>query len=356
MPCSSFWPGPDCGFHGLCVANTVNGSNSFCQCEDGWGQSLEWNFEADEESLSSSVCAYNETLIITLYSLSLIFVILHSFGVLRNVRTLRQLRRRKTWILLNSIVLSLVIYRLSDPTALIMVDITVTVLMTSTGSLIFASSYLFLTKYLDYISSKVYDVQKGTRAIRARTVFYYMVILGVVLLMSLSILAFLLPRHPSSVLVRCVLGYFSFFYLYQTIFLYRSLSELISDMEIIVTTSARLSSPDTESTSVTVYFEEQIPKQKSMRRRLLTFGIILMMFFLLPAINPKWLLYMTYVLPSVLLIHYIYGFIYFLSKPKPSNNSKTTTKKVALDQGMSSSKLVPSTTALTNTQSPEMLL
>uniref|UniRef100_A0A7S3LS61 Uncharacterized protein n=1 Tax=Aplanochytrium stocchinoi TaxID=215587 RepID=A0A7S3LS61_9STRA len=65
--CLKLWPGTACGPWGTCVPRT-NSSGFMCLCDAGISQSKELSsFIVDENLLDTSLCTYNNTVVLTLY-------------------------------------------------------------------------------------------------------------------------------------------------------------------------------------------------------------------------------------------------------------------------------------------------
>mmetsp|Transcript_7532 Transcript_7532/g.9064 ORF Transcript_7532/g.9064 Transcript_7532/m.9064 type:complete len:175 (+) Transcript_7532:3054-3578(+) len=164
---------------------------------------------------------------------------------------------------------------------------------------------------------------RGFQSPVARSIFSLLLGGGVLITVCVFFgLAFLdISRSVGIKMIRSVTGYFFMYYLYQTVFLYMSLSELLSDMRQVI---------DSESGDGEFFksVKTQLPQIRSRRNRLITLGVVLCTLFALPTLNGEWLYHWTYFMPVAFLLQYGYSFVHFVSRRK--TNSQLT---VAADDG-----------------------
>mmetsp|Transcript_32383 Transcript_32383/g.39858 ORF Transcript_32383/g.39858 Transcript_32383/m.39858 type:complete len:335 (-) Transcript_32383:963-1967(-) len=275
MPCSTVRPLPECGLHGTCavVVDPSNETSTYCSCDDGWGQSLEWNyFTNNQDSLSSSICMYNRRVIDGLWVAALVgflIVFVLFFGLVRSRRDLFQYRHI---LVICTLASATTIYRVLNPTtAQIGVEFTFSFLM----SLCFVF-YAFVVdqifgESLKYLSDKasMMNVQGFFlgHLHQLRVLGLSAMVLVCICAQFFWITTFVSDQARQSTaktLMRCLWISIIIHYSFLTIAYTKLFSELLTDMEQIVSGTKFIPNSNT-SADVIRWAELYIPKIKMMK-------------------------------------------------------------------------------------------
>jgi len=315
--------GSDCGYRGDCVPLANN--ESACVCQKGWSQNLEWNFAADKEDMSTSVCHFNVKIIRSLYIALIILCCVQTVILMRNVRTIRQIKRRSGWIALAFCVLIMSAFRVVKPESGYSESYGFSLLFTMAILIVIYQAIHFMVDYLKYVAKKL-EYMQGFKVELATKVFQYLVVIGLLYFATCSILVLFVPSLESDTkggLFRSVMAYFTFLYLYQTIFVFAALSEMISDMNLILDKSRSMKSRNVftgHGTDFEFKIQKSIPKAIATRKKNVILGTILVVACLLPALAPDWVLFLTYLGPIFFLIHYTFSVFHLLGKAGRNKN------------------------------------
>lgn len=275
VDCIQLWPFPTCGLNADCV-DLANASSSFCECKKGWEQSLDWNFFVENESqLIFTPCHVNNDIINGLYGL-LIFLSL--FDTILQCLVSRNYMKKKLWkrkfmLLFNLSVFCLSVYKLSNSEdAKFGFDFTFTFLITISGTLSIIHSYVILDKYLKYISHKASSIvatsRKGlyVRAKRTRKIYTALNILCVAALPCVWLIIWL-NNDDSLVVIRVVFMIEAFRIAFEATFLYVSSSEVISDIEKLISIDMNYLSVDVSKngSDILEQLRKEVRKLKGMK-------------------------------------------------------------------------------------------
>jgi len=88
MPnCLEIWPAHECGWNGKCVFFLNETAEEYCECDEGWSQTLEYNFFVEETSMDCSLCMYNPKAVKGLFLTTMVVYILNLCLSLALVKT-----------------------------------------------------------------------------------------------------------------------------------------------------------------------------------------------------------------------------------------------------------------------------
>uniref|UniRef100_A0A7S3LRG2 Uncharacterized protein n=1 Tax=Aplanochytrium stocchinoi TaxID=215587 RepID=A0A7S3LRG2_9STRA len=327
MPCLTLWPAPKCGWNGDCTEALIsNQTSSFCECRNGFSQSLELNFFIERDELSSSICIYNQHAVAGLYTWLVLCVFVHTCLIMYKVRTKKQLKKRRWWLISAVFVLSFSIRRLFNPKALLGRDFAFSFLLSSFNLICYILVNTFVSKYLNYVANKVALLESHVtfylRAKKARQGFFFINVIGC-FLTHFYWIAIFTDEEVSLILIRSFFAYGVVTYLYQIIFLYLSISELISDMEKILVLDKDASFIKVgRNEGVLDFITNRIPKLKRMRNGMVVIYSIQTLSLGAGVVWDFWLLCWTYFIPLYFILVYAISFIAILSENRPAKKPK----------------------------------
>jgi len=145
--CLALWPSKPCGAFGKCV-------NGTCICENGWTQSLEYNYFVENEyALKFGLCNYNESIIQGLLIFYLVLSMMSLVGIIVVSITFNKLSLRvKLTIGSRSLEPVYILYRLVGDDALFGRDITLSVLYSIAWTVGLATCSFEFAKYISYLN------------------------------------------------------------------------------------------------------------------------------------------------------------------------------------------------------------
>uniref|UniRef100_A0A7S3V0V2 Uncharacterized protein n=1 Tax=Aplanochytrium stocchinoi TaxID=215587 RepID=A0A7S3V0V2_9STRA len=303
--CLEFWPAPKCGWNGRCVA-LVNETREYCECDEGWFQTLEMNFFVEETSLSSSLCMYNEKAVKGLYLTIMIVYILNLFLSLGLVKNRNQLFRRRHFILFSCVTVSACIYRILDAAALLGVDFTFSFLISISLSFNMLAAYQYAVNTLQYSFDKAIKVgpYKSSyllqRLEKVKTFLFYIFFVSCIQCNCFWISTFT-SNKISLILVRTLNGGLALLFVILLIIFYFVETEVINDLKGVSSLPGSRNAGEQEQNDIVLFALVTIPKIKRLRRDLvitLTINFLIVLFIVL---SNYWFLLYVIILPIFLL-------------------------------------------------------
>mmetsp|Transcript_16509 Transcript_16509/g.21115 ORF Transcript_16509/g.21115 Transcript_16509/m.21115 type:complete len:361 (-) Transcript_16509:251-1333(-) len=317
MPCLEIWPLKPCGGNGHCVTGE-NGTEDFCECDEGWGHSLEVNFFTDEDSIDSSVCNFNQQVIKSLYITVIILAVCSSLLQLSVLDNRKRFKRQMPFLTFSAMIIGGSIYRILNPeTALLAVDLLFSFVVAVATSLPPVQSYILVTKYLNYMSKKVLSTERYHGfAEKATKAYFAITLLSAVSLQWLWIVTVVdVERRNKLVFLRVMLGINALRLVYQIAFISIALTALIRDMQGLLDAHSDTNEfVKVQNPTFLDYIQRKIPSTKAMRNRLVVVSMVDLNIFFWGIPFDIWVLAWTYTLPSLLLLTYFYSLTVIVSK------------------------------------------
>mmetsp|Transcript_19268 Transcript_19268/g.25112 ORF Transcript_19268/g.25112 Transcript_19268/m.25112 type:complete len:366 (+) Transcript_19268:157-1254(+) len=305
-----------CGLAGTC--KNVTPGESICVCSSGWSQNKEWNFQTSEDTFNQSVCYFNTTVVRLLYVLLLIACLLHTVFLMKNVRTAKKLRKRAIWLALGFCIVLQSLLRIAKPESGYADSILFTILYALSVEIVLYQAINYTFDYLKYVARKIQYLQ-GFKVGIASKVFHGMVYFSIFwfgVTSSVSLVSSVDGEIKSN-LFRAMLAYFALMYVYETIFIFASLSEMITDMKTILNKSDAMRDRNV-FTGHGSEFERRImkhlPRAIATRSQFVFLGTVTFICFLIPTAKPEWLIFLTYIGPILLILHYVYSTVHLVNK------------------------------------------
>jgi len=302
-----------CGWKGVCVSENfenITTEETFCECEQDWSQTLEMNFFVDEESVSASICIYNEKLMKGLYLIVAVLnglILCLSFVQIK--RSQYHISQQINLIIRCVLVVSAVSYRWKfGDGALLGVDFTFSLLVSMILVFDLLQNYVQFIVNLEYLLRKAikigpesYSYVEFKRLNGVRTVMLYGFIVNGILAQSLWISTLTSNNSVSLLLVRTLLVYFLFlvvFYASMFIFIYDELLRDLGEVSLMVTNGSN----EDDQESIIIFSTATIPKVKRVRRHLISVVITVGLLGLLGIFSDYFFLLGIYLFPLFLLV------------------------------------------------------
>uniref|UniRef100_A0A7S3PM80 Uncharacterized protein n=1 Tax=Aplanochytrium stocchinoi TaxID=215587 RepID=A0A7S3PM80_9STRA len=345
MPCLQFGIAPTCGWNGKCVTPGENGS-SFCECDSGFSQTLEFNYFVEEEALDTSICVYNQGLVLTLYGLVLIVAGFATILILITKSSRNDVYGHRFTLLSYASAIAGSIQRLMNPDeAIFGIDVPFTILMA--GAVVFNRiyNYNFLVTQLDYFSKKFsspvyYNDKVVMRINRMKSFLFWLVIIEFVTTLVFFIGSALTPRRQIGLyFIRLFCGFTTISFTCRgMVFLY-SINELNRDMQAIIrfAKTEQLVTTDQALTMVKVAQYMQ-PRLYRIKKSAIISSLILIPLFVGAIFSDFWMLCWTYIIPVYGLLAYTNKLIRFTISTRwgtassPAQTSKNTKTQQLEDQ------------------------
>jgi len=304
MPgCLTIWPLPECGAFGTCI-KPENGTE-FCECRDGFSQTLEMQFFVDPENIDTSLCIYHKITVQTMWSLTLVILILVTIFGWFAIESWKKAKELSLWFAITGVSFSCSLYRVLEPDrALLGVDFTFSFLVSMAYTLFFIFTYRKFVDSFEYISKKASSVslvatstfiQRSDQIIK----LHFVTSIGVLITSQSFWIATLTSREISAVIFRTFWGYLFFHFATAAMFTYLTYYECEKDMKgLLEARNDQSGFSIHRAENVIATIKEYLPNIRLLRRMLTTIHLTWALMSILIVFD-LWLVLWTYLLPIV---------------------------------------------------------
>mmetsp|Transcript_11100 Transcript_11100/g.12709 ORF Transcript_11100/g.12709 Transcript_11100/m.12709 type:complete len:377 (-) Transcript_11100:77-1207(-) len=323
MPCVELFPAPACGWNGECINASL--PSSFCKCDEGFEQSLEWNFFVEEDELSSSLCMFHTDVVYGVWisaTSGFIFCALLSAFLL----DWEEIKRQKRIMMFLGLGMAEGLYRVLRPeSALLGVDLAFTFVMSIIFFLFAYILHEFFHLNVDYIKGKLAIVDsrrwfiRNLDKIRRVNLILTLCFGGSAQLIWAA--AIVEKRKTGKMLIQSFMAFCICYFLFTTVTLYFALTDLLTDMRFMVA--------HVQTNSESHHLKQRINDQLPLVWRLRAFSTAIFSFWAITSfllmISDFWMHLYIYIMPTIANQAWIFCSIYIIfrkrSKRQHGNSS-----------------------------------